>query len=459
MSKTVSLTQGSVTGSLLKFTVPVLLALLLQTMYGTVDMIIVGNFSTVNDISAVTVGSQIMNTLTSLCTGLAMGTTILLGQKIGEEKHDEAGYVVSNSIYIFMALSFLIMGLLLVFRNNVVSFMNTPETAITQTDDYLFYTTLGIPMIFSYNILGSVFRGIGDSRTPLLAVFIACAVNIIGDLICVKNLSMGAGGAAIATVIAQTVSVVFSIIIIAFRGNLPFNFGRKYLKYRSDLIKRVLILGAPIALESILVSFSFLCITAIVNQFGVISSAAVGLSEKISSLIMLVPISFMQSIAVFVAQNYGAKNLRRAKKGMKVAIIISFAFGLITGLLTFFKGEMIASLYTSDTAVLMATKEYLKAYAIDCASVPFMFCLTGYFNGCGKTTFVMVQGLVGSVFMRIPLAYALSRVVPTSLFIIGLATPISSMVQNVLCVIYFIYLNKKFSKDPLLNSSIEAIKV
>ncbi len=449
------LLSGGVAKSLVSFTIPILFALLLQIMYGTIDMFIVGNFAHINDVSGVSTGSQITHTLTSLCAGLAMGTTILIGQKIGARKESEVGAVITNSIVLFLTISVVITILILLFIDNLVEVMNTPSEAIAETTSYIFVSAIGVPMIFAYNILGSVFRGLGDSQTPLLAVAIACVANIIGDLLLVAYCGMGATGAAISTIMAQTISVLVSIYIIRKKSLFRYQINLNIFKINIGYIKRIVMLGTPIALQSGLTALSFLFVMLIVNQFGVTFSAAVGVTEKLVSSAMLIPMAFMQSISVFVAQSYGARNFHRAKRGLRVGIIISLTTSLITYYLCVFHGEILLRIFTDDTTLIETAKSYLNAYAIDIVLVPFLFCMTGYLNGCGKTKYVMIQGVIGAVTIRLACTYLFSLIEPVSLFRIGLATPLATTVQIIMCVYFYKVIQKELAhKSAIPNVNI-----
>lgn len=436
------LIEGALLPSLLKFTVPIIFALFLQIAYGAVDLLIVGQFSDVANVSGVTIGSQLMQCITGVCTGLAMGTTILLGQSIGSGRGEEGGKVMGASIALFAAIAFVLTFVLLLFNSGIIEIMQTPEEAIYQASAYLRICSIGIVFILSYNLLGSIFRGIGDSKTPLIAVGIAFVINIAGDLILVALLNMGAAGAAIATVTAQASSVIISIMIIK-KKSLPFVFNKSYIRFYKDKVKHILILGIPIGLQSGLVSISFLVITAIVNEIGVVASAGVGITEKLTGFFLLVPMAFMQSLSAFVAQNYGAGEMKRAKKSMYYGIGISFTIGLVLAYGCWFHGRILTQLFVTDIATVEAATEYLRAYAFDTVFVTIMFCMLGYFNGMGETKFVMIQGMVGSFGVRIPLAYFISQLPNTRLFYVGLATPTSTLVQIVLCVVYYRYINKR----------------
>ncbi len=448
MHKTGSFTEGGILSSLIRFALPVLLALFLQAMYGAVDLLVVGKFGEATDISAVSTGSQIMHTVTVIITGLTMGVTVLIGQKIGEKEYREAGRAVGSGICLFGAVALGLTVLMLALATPMSVLMHAPEEALSKTALYVQICSAGMIFIVAYNVLGGIFRGIGDSRMPLITVAIACALNIAGDLILVAVFHMGVAGAALATVSAQGVSVILSFLIIRKR-QLPFAIKKKDVRFNGKCIRRILFLGIPIALQDLLVSISFLVILAIVNSLGVIASAGVGVAEKLCAFIMLVSSAYMQSMSAFVAQNIGASREDRARKALLYGVISSVGVGLLMAYLSFFHGDGMALIFASDGEVISAAAEYLKAYAIDCMLTAFLFCFVGYFNGCGKTFFVMVQGIAGAFCVRIPVSYIMSHAAGGSLFYIGLATPASTVVQILLCIGYFFYLARSRKKALL----------
>lgn len=440
--KNTSFTEGKILKPLIIFAFPVLLALFLQAMYGAVDLLIVGKFASSADVSAVSTGSQIMMTLTNLVSSFAMGTTVLLGQQIGSGKKEEGGKTVGTAIMMFTVIAIIMTIVLVIFAPRISSIMNAPEEAFDKTVDYVRICGGGMLVIVAYNLIGCIFRGIGDSRTPLLTVAIACVCNIAGDLLLCAYLSMGTEGAAIATVFAQVVSVIVSMQFIR-KKELPFTIRKENIRFYKNNLVKMIGLGAPIALQDLLVSLSFLIILAIVNSMGVIASAGVGVAEKVCAFIMLISSAFMQSMSAFVAQNYGAGHIDRAKKALHYGIMVSFAIGVGMFFLTFFHGDLMAGIFSSEHQVVMAGYDYLKAYAIDCMFTAIFFCYTGYYNGIGRTKFVMLQGIIGAFCVRVPVSYLMSIQPDTSLFKIGLATPASSVVQLLLCVGFMFVLNHK----------------
>lgn len=442
MKETQNFTKGNILTSLVRFALPVLAALFLQTMYGAVDMLVVGRFATAADVSAVSTGSWLMQLITSFVVGIAMGTTVLLGRRLGEGKPEEAGKIIGSSIVLFAIIGVVITFFMELCAVPVAQIMRTPIEAFDATVLYVRICSAGSVFIVAYNVLGSIFREIGDSRMPLVTVAIACVFNIAGDFLLVGVFGMATAGAAIATVLAQALSVIISVLIIR-RQKLPFTFRRTDIVFDRKRMGSVFRLGLPIAFQDLLVSISFLAITAIVNSLGVIPSAGVGVAEKLCGFIMLVPSAFNQSMSAFVAQNMGAGRMDRAKRALLCGIGMSLVVGVFMAWLSFFHGDLLAGLFARDEAVIAAAADYLKAYAIDCLLVSVMFCMIGYFNGCGKTLFVMLQGIAGAFGVRIPVSLLMSRIKPVSLFKVGLATPCSSVVQIILCVGYFLLLSRR----------------
>ncbi len=440
--KNSNFTEGGIVKPLIMFVFPIMFAMLLQSLYGAVDLLIVGRFSDASNVSAVSTGSQMMHTVTFVMTNLAVGTTILLGQYIGLKRENECGRIIGATIALFALLGIITAVVMQFLSAPFAVLMNAPESAFDQTVAYTRICMAGAVFIVAYNILGSIFRGIGNARMPLITVAVSAVLNILGDLLLVAVFHMGAAGAAIATVAAQAFSVLISLLVIR-RTGLPFSFRMKDIGFHGDIIRRILRLGIPIALQDLLVSVSFLVILSIVNSLGVIVSAGVGVAEKLCGFIMLVPSAFSQAMASFVAQNYGAAKMDRAVSALKWGIGISFACGCVLGSLAFFNGIWLSSIFSSDPQVCLASAQYLKAYGIDCLLTAFLFCFIGFFNGCARTRFVMIQGIAGAFLGRVPLSFVFSRIQPVSVFRIGLATPCSSLLQIILCILYFLKIRKE----------------
>ena len=445
MEKTRNFTEGNILSSLIRFAIPVLFALFLQALYGGVDLLVVGQFAKTADVSGVGTGSMFLQTVTMVVTGLAMGITVLVAERIGKREPREAGKAIGGGIFLFTIAAVIMTVLLVCGAEFFSSLLHAPKEAFSNTATYIRICGAGSFFIVAYNVLGAVFRGIGDSKTPLLTVAIACFINIAGDLLLVAFFQMGSAGAALATVAAQAISVIISFVIIRKRA-LPFEFSKKYIRFDRKVIGKELLLGTPIALQDLLVGISFLVIQSVVNSFGVIASAGVGVGEKVCMFIMLLPSAYMQSMSAFVAQNMGAGNSVRAKKALGYGILTAFLAGIVMFYITFFHGNILAGIFSKDLKVITDAHSYLKAYAIDCMLTPFLFCFVGYYNGCEKTIFVMLQGIIGAFCVRVPVVYFVSKLPGATLFQIGLGTPASTSVQIILCLSLFCFLELRDRK-------------
>ena len=449
LRKTNNFTTGPIFLPLIKFMFPILGALILQSLYGAVDLLVVGRYGVTADISAVSTGAQFINMVSFVMIGLAVGTSVLIGQYIGADKKEEAGNVLAAGIKLFFCLAVALTIIIPLVSPAMCSVLNAPAAAFDKTVSYMRICSYGMVFIIAYNLLSSIFKGMGDSNTPLISVAIAAVLNIGGDIAFVKGLGMGASGAALATVISQAVSVVICLLIVKKRG-LPFPFSVSDLKKKQGKnIVRTVKLGAPIALQSTLVNISFLVITSLINDIGLVESSGLGVAEKLCSFIMLLPTAFSQSLSAVVAQNIGAAKPQRAEKALLIGMLSSFVLCTAIGYFSFFHGDILASIFTDDTAVMAAAASYLKAYAIDCLLTSFLFCFIGYFNGCGYTFFTMLQGIIGAFCVRIPVSIFMKSIVPVSLFRIGLATPCSSIVQIIFCLIVFMVKKKRRARSLL----------
>lgn len=434
--------QGKIFAPLLKFAIPLMLTILLQALYGAVDMIVVGKFGDTSSVSAVSNGSQIMMTITEIVIGLTMGVTVLIGRYIGAKDDEGAANTVGGMIKLFVVVGLALTVFMVVFASDFVALMKVPAEAVEKTTAYVRICGSGMIFITAFNVISGLFRGLGDSKSPLLFITIACAVNIVGDLLLCGVFKMDTTGAAIATVFAQAVSVAFSIYKMR-KDGLPFRVEKRHLIKTKTAQKDIVIVGAPVAVQDFLTSVSFLVIMAIINKIGLVASASVGISERLFVFLALVPISFMYALSAFVAQNVGAKQEDRAIKGLRAGMISSLAFGVAMAAITFFAGDYLARIFEDDPIVTASAWSYMRGTAAEYMVVPFIFCFLGYFNGIGKTTFVLIEGLIASFVVRIPLCYFLSSLPNTSLFIIGLSVPISSAASVAMCVGYYIFVRNK----------------
>lgn len=439
-------TQGSILKKLVLFMLPILGALVLQAAYGAVDLLVVGHFGSTSGLSAVSTGSQVLNLVTFVVTQFAMGITVLIARYLGEKRPQYIGQVIGGAVVVFALISAALFVVMVGFARPISVLMQAPAEAVDLTASYVRICGGGIFFIVAYNLLSAIFRGLGDSKSPLLFVLVACIVNVFGDLALVAGLHMDAAGAAIATVAAQAVSVVCAVIMLL-KKKLPFRLQKS--DFRLNLqCRKFLCIGLPLALQEFLTQLSFLALCAFVNRLGLEASSGYGVACKIVNFAMLIPSALMQSMAAFVSQNIGAGNPKRAKHSMFTGIGIGLVFGCAVFALVWLKGDLLCSVFTTEAAVIANGFAYLKGFAPETIATAVLFSMVGYFNGSNKTVWVMVQGLVQTLLVRLPMAYFMSIQPNASLTNIGLAAPTSTLVGVVLNVCFFLYLEQKAHRQP-----------
>lgn len=438
-------TQGSIAGKLARFMLPILGALVLQAMYGAVDILVVGRFGTTAGISGVSTGSSIVNLITFTMTGLSMGITVLIGRYIGERNEERIGKVIGGAVCFFAVLSVIIAVLMLTMARPLALLMQAPPEAVDLTVTYVRICGGGIFFIIAYNVISSIFRGIGNSRLPLIFVAIACVVNIVGDLLFIAVFQMNVAGAALATVLAQAVSVVLSLVIIR-KQKLPFRVRKSDIRFNPE-IKNFVRVGTPIAFQEILTQLSFLALCAFINRLGLEASSGYGVANKIVSFVMLVPGALMQSMSAFVAQNVGAGNEKRAKQSMLTGMAIGAFIGVFIMVLSYLHGDLLSAIFTKDAAVIARSAEYLRGFSPEAIVTCILFSFIGYYNGHSQTVFVMLQGIAQTFLVRLPMSYWMSIQPGASLMWIGLAAPSATIFGIVINVLFFLSYTKRLKRD------------
>ena len=435
------LTTGSVFRNVVSFSLPYLLSYFLQTLYGMADLFIIGQFEGVASTTAVSIGSQVMHMLTVMLVGLAMGATVSIAQAAGGGDKKRTASAIGNTVTLFMLLSLALTALLLALRGGIVSIMSTPEEAVQGTLAYLTVCFIGIPFITAYNIIASVFRGLGDSKRPMYFIAVACAVNIALDYLFIGALHMGPAGAALGTTLAQAVSVAVSLAgMRGARGGMALT--RDDFRPQRAVMGRILRIGVPIALQDGLIQIAFLFITVIANRRGLTDAAAVGIVEKIISFLFLVPSSMLSTVSALGAQCIGAGKPRRALQTLWYAIAVAFGFGVLISVVIQFVAEPVVALFTHDAAVVAAGGPYLRGYILDCCFAGVHFCFSGYFCAIGRSELSFVHNITAVVLVRVPGAYLTSRYFPATLLPMGLATAAGSLLSVIICVIAFLVLRR-----------------
>lgn len=442
-----NLTSGSVFKNIVIFSLPYLLSYFLQTLYGLADLFIIGQFEGVASTTAVSVGSQVMHMLTVMIVGLAMGSTVSIGQAVGARDRNRAAQAIGNTATLFMSLSVVLTVVLLVLVRQIVAVISTPAEAVEGTVAYLTICFIGIPLITAYNIISSVFRGMGDSKSPMYFIAVACAANIALDYLFMGALRMGPAGAALGTTLAQAISVAVSLVMML-RQKTGIALRREDLKPSRDMMGQLLSIGVPIAIQDGLIQVAFIIITVIANRRGLTDAAAVGIVEKFISFVFLVPSSMLSTVSALGAQNIGANKPERAVATLRYAVMIAAGFGVIVTILIQFIAESIVGLFTPDTAVIAAGGQYLRGYIFDCIFAGIHFSFSGYFCACGKSGLSFMHNIIAVALVRVPGVYFTSKLFPTTLLPMGLATAAGSLVSVIICVIAFAVISRRGKAAP-----------
>lgn len=451
MKKT--LTDGSVFKSILIFSLPYLLSYLLQTLYGMADLYIIGQFGTVADSSAVSIGSQVMHMLTVMIVGLAMGATVFIGQAIGGNDSKKAAKGVGNTVTIFMAVSVVLTVILVALVKPITAIMSTPADAVDGTIKYLTVCFIGIPFITAYNVISAIFRGMGDSKSPMYFIAIACAANIGLDYLFIGAFGMGPIGAALGTTLSQAISVIVSLVVITKR-NMGISLARSDFKPHRPVMSNILKIGIPVALQDGLIQIAFIIITVIANNRGLSDSTAVGIVEKVMSFLFLVPSSMLSTVSALGAQNIGANKPKRAVETLRYAIFLAAGFGAVVAVAIQFSAETVVSLFTDATTaegadVVRLGGQYLRGYVWDCIFAGIHFCFSGYFCAVEKSGISFLHNIIAIALMRIPGVYLTSKFFSSTLFPMGLATASGSVISVVICITAFMIMTKKSKHNTI----------
>jgi len=436
------LIEGKLSRGLWRFAAPYMFAYLLQALYGAVDLFVVGKFCDAAAVAATATGAQLLHSLTGLILGLSAGGTVLIGFSVGAKDAKGAANAIGSTSTLFALVALIATPLLAFGTNFCVDLLQTPEEAVEFARQYVFVCACGVPFIIGYNVVGAIYRGLGDSKTPTKFVAFACVVNVIGDLILVAGFNMGPLGAAITTVASQALSFGYALVHMR-RRRFSFEYHRTNFILRRKAVYSIVKVGAPLALQDALTGFSFLVILAIVNSMGVMPSAGLGVAERVIGFILLPPVAFSMAVATSTAQNNGAKMPKRAFESLKLGTLYSLYFGLFFWALFQICPVAIASVFTNDPEVARQGALYLRSFTLDCVFVAFIFNINGYFCGLGKTLVVLAHNALSALGVRIPVSYFFSRGVDATLFNVGFAAPLASLLSILVCVGYFVWLRKK----------------
>lgn len=432
-----NLTEGSVVSQLLRFAIPFILSNLIQSLYNVADMFIVGKFNGSAGISAVNSGGQVTFIATNLVVGLCAGATVIIAQHMGTKNKNAIKETISTLLIALFVVGIAMMVIMFFLSSHILNWINTPEDAFTGAREYLDITIAGTLFIFGYNALSAIMRGMGDSKTPLIFVAVACVVNIGLDILLVGPFSMGARGAAIATVVAQAISVILCIIYLK-KNDFAFDFKLSSFRFHKERLSVLLKIGIPTSVQNVITNFSFLVLTALVNSYGTSASAALGVVGKFNGFAILPAVAMSASISAMVAQNIGAGMFDRAKHTMRIGTIIGFSMSFIIFVFAqLFPAQILEFFNNEDPEMITQGVEYMRSFSFDYIFAPLFFGFVGLITGAGHTKFSLVSNMLSALILRIPIALLFGSVFKLGLFGIGLGGPIASFGSLILAIWYY----------------------
>ncbi|MGF7145801.1 putative MATE family efflux protein [Anaerotaenia torta] len=431
-----NLAKGNVAKQLIIFAIPFIISNIIQTLYSVADMVIVGQFNGTASMSGVNIGGQVTMLVLNVAIGISTGGTIMIAQSVGAEKTKKLEKIIGTLLTSLMVTAVVLMAFMLLLKEPILRMIHTPEESFSEANVYLMVTALGTVFIFGYNALSAIMRGMGDSKSPLYFVTIACITNIVLDLLLVGVFHQGALGAAVATIISQALSMILCVIYLRKR-KFVFDFNIKSFRIDMEQMKNILKLGIPLTIQNLISNLSFLFMTMLVNVMGVTASAAVGAVGKYNGFAILPAIAMNAAISAMVAQNIGARREDRAIKTMLTGMGLAYAISIPIFILTaIFPGEVLR-MFAPDPELVAIGVPYLRIFSIDYLVVPVAFSLIGFFVGTGHTTFSLFSNIMSALVIRIPMAYLLSDVAGMGLPGVGLAVPLATVTTVVLGVLFF----------------------
>lgn len=436
------LTEGNIVKTVIWFSLPFLLANLIQALYGAVDLLVIGWYASPEAVAAVSVGTQVTQIMASIMSGLTLGSTVLVGRYVGMKQLEDVKKTISTSICLFGGVGVFLTIVMFGLAEQILKLLQTPEVSLGLAKEYVCVCALGAVFICGYNAISAILRGYGDSKTPLIFIGVAGILNVIGDIIFVKYFHMGVKGTALATILSQGFSM-FSAAVYLNRQDFIFKFRRENFHLYGDKVKELLKVGIPISLQECMVRLSFLYLSAVVNTLGVNAASAVGIASKYDYFAMLPASSAASALASIVAQNHGAKKYKRMNQALWVGILSALPFSMMFFLWAQISPAGMIGMFSKDAAIIAEGIPFFRTCSFDYVCVVFLFSLNGYLNGRGRTVFTMISNCVGALALRMPLIYVACQFMPDSLGIIGAVAPFVSAIMVVYTLIYTVYLSRK----------------
>lgn len=437
MSKN-DLTEGSILKTLISFAVPFLLANVLQSLYGAVDLFVVGKYCGAESVAAVSTGTQVTQIITSLISGLTLGSTIVIGKYMGQKDYNQVKQTIGTTLTVFFFVAVVLTAMMLIFEAPLLNLLKTPAESFGLTMEYVATCAWGIVFICGYNAISSILRGYGDSTRPMIFVGISCLINVVLDFVFVKYFHLNVRGTALATIISQAVSMMIAVIYLK-KSQFLFDFKPSSFKITGRLAKELAFVGIPISFQEMMVRISFLYLMAVMNSCGVYAASIVGISSKYDVFAMLSATSMANALAAITAQNMGAGKIERARKSLWYGLAFALSVSLVFWAWAQGNPQSMIRVFSTDENVIAAGIPFFKSCSYDYILVAIVFCLNGYLNGRQKTVWTMVSCSAGALLLRIPMVYFFGRNFADNLGMLGKIAPIVSGIMAAYTLIYVLY--------------------
>ena len=437
------LTTGNVTKKLIRFALPFMLSTLLQTAYAMVDMIIVGRVVGAPGLSAVGMSSQISWLATALCIGFSNGGQIIISQLIGAGKKDELNRTIGTVTTVIFIAAVIVSVVGIVFRKPLLTVMSAPEESFDRAATYLLIVFAGMIFTFGYNLVSALFRGMGDSRHPLIFVAIAAVTNLILDYIFVAIFKWDVAGAAVATIAGQAVSFICSAAyLLRHKEQFGFDFKRESFRIDPERFKTLVKLGIPFALNNAAVTISMLFVNKFINQYGVVASATFATGTKIEQIPWIVGAGVMMGCTTMIGQNMGAGKVDRMKKTVRVGVVLCAITAVVFIALFRLFPRQIYQLFMSKSSdnyeeVLNMAPLFLKALSFALPATCLMCPYHAFASGIGNATLVMITALLDGFVSRIVICLLLAKVFGLGLYGWFLGYGLAAYVNTIICMIYY----------------------
>ncbi|OPZ97348.1 MAG: Multidrug export protein MepA [Bacteroidetes bacterium ADurb.Bin408] len=450
-----SLTTGNEAKGILFFVMPMLLGSVFQLMYNVVNTWVVGNFIGKSALGAVGASFPIIFVLISLIIGISTGSTVIISQYFGAKDYEKVKLSIDTVMVFLLVTSVIITVIGLIFSKQIFLLVKLPPELMKDAMTYFNVYLSGLVLLFGYNAVSGVLRGLGDSTTPLYFLIISVVLNVILDLLFVIVFKWGIAGVAVATIISQGFSFILSVIYLN-RTHALLNFSLLRLRFDREIFLKSLKISIPSGLQQTFVSIGMLALMTIVNTFGTDVIAAYTIASRIDSFALLPAMNFSMALSVFTGQNLGAKQMQRVKNGYKYTLWMTLLTSIVTTLVFLFFGRGIISGFNHDASVIELGFQYLLVVSPFYIVFSFMFINNGLLRGAGATLIPMFITLFSLWGFRVPASYFLSQWMGT--YGIWTGIPVAWLFGGVCSYLYYKFGNwQKYIvvKSSIINESTE----